>query len=318
MPYPKTYDKLRVKQKPKNQLLTIDLAIKTIMNKKILIVEDDPMLSEIYQKKFSNEGGFEVITAVNGAETEEKIRKNKPDLVLLDLVLPEKDGFQILKEVKADPSLSKTKIIIFSNLSQEEEQQKAKTLGADGFIAKSDFTPQQIVAEAKKILESDGTSDKEFSSTEPGEVADQEQEEVEDGESKEKNIAEKFGFTPRILIVEDEEVFLEVFGIKLRDSGFEVETAANGGWGLKMAEKEKFDVIMVDIVMPVLNGADLIKKIRKEGANKETPIIVLSGSIDEQSQRDEVLKAGAADVLIKTRVTPSEVVNQVSKYIKKR
>lgn len=292
------------------------------MNKKILIVEDDPMLSEIYQKKFSNEGGFEVITAVNGAETEEKIRKNKPDLVLLDLVLPEKDGFQILKEVKNDPSLNKIKIIIFSNLSQEEEQQKAKALGADGFIAKSDFTPQQIVAETKKILESNGTSDKEFSSTGAGEenASKEDADQEEDGgrESREKNITEKLGFTPRILIVEDEEVFLEVFGLKLKELGFEVETAANGGWGLKMAEKEKFDIIMVDIVMPVLSGADLIKKIKQGGANKETPIIVLSGSIDEQSQRDEVLKSGAVDVLIKTRVTPTEVVKQVSKYIKKR
>ena len=108
---------------------------------KILIVEDDPMLSEIYQKKFSQEGNFEVLTAISGSEAEKKIRREKPDLVLLDLVLPEKDGFEILKDLREDSSLDDIKIVIFSNLSQEEEQQKAKTLGANGFIAKSDFTP---------------------------------------------------------------------------------------------------------------------------------------------------------------------------------
>ncbi len=287
--------------------------------KKILIVEDDPMLSEIYQKKFSQDGYFEVLTAVSGSEAEEKTKKNKPDLVLLDLVLPEKDGFQILKDLREDASLNDVKIVIFSNLSQEEEQQKAKTLGANGFIAKSDFTPQQIVVEVKKILGDSEENNK-------VETADVDQkglmEKSTTSNRKKKNgvvnVSEELGFTPKILIVEDEEVFLEVFGIKLKDSGFEIETASNGGWGLKMAEKNKYDAILVDILMPVLNGVDLIKKLRKKGANKETPVIVLSGSIDEQSQRDEVLKAGAVDVLIKTRVTPSEVVSCVKSHIKKQ
>lgn len=287
--------------------------------KKILIVEDDPMLSEIYQKKFSQDGYFEVLTAVSGNEAEEKTKKNKPDLVLLDLVLPEKDGFQILKDLREDASLNDVKIVIFSNLSQEEEQQKAKALGANGFIAKSDFTPQQIVVEVKKILGDNDENDK-------AEKVDIDQKGLvgksttSNRKKKEgaANVFEEFGFTPKVLIVEDEEVFLEVFGIKLKDSGFEIETASNGGWGLKMAEKNKYDVILVDILMPVLNGVDLIKKLRKKGENKETPIIVLSGSIDEQSQRDEVLKAGAVDVLIKTRVTPSEVVNCVKSHIKKQ
>lgn len=287
--------------------------------KKILIVEDDPMLSEIYQRKFLQEADFEVLTATSGNETEEKVRKHKPDLVLLDLVLPEKDGFQILKEIREDSSLNDVKIIIFSNLSQEEEQQKAKTLGANGFIAKSDFTPQQIVAEVRKIFEEDENIKQDEIEKEPVVVASKKTKTIKRKKSdKTDDIKEEFGFSPKVLIVEDEEVFLEVFGIKLKDSGFEIDTASNGGWGLKLADKNKYDVILLDIVMPVLNGVDLIKKIRKKGENKETAIIVLSGSIDEQSQRDEVLKAGAVDVLIKTRVTPGEVVDCVKKHIKRR
>jgi DNA-binding response OmpR family regulator len=288
---------------------------------KILIVEDDPMLSEIYQKKFSQEGNFEVLTAISGTEAEEKTRKEKPDLVLLDLVLPEKDGFEILKDLRDDPSLDDVKIVIFSNLSQEEEQQKAKTLGANGFIAKSDFTPQQIVSEVNKIIGEDDSNQKKTESekVEQEESGEKENKAVKRKKtSKDSDVAVELGFTPKILIVEDEEVFLEVFGIKLKDSGFEVDTASNGGWGLKLADKNKYDAILLDIVMPVLNGVDLIKKLRKKGENKETPVVILSGSIDEQSQRDEVLKAGAVDVLIKTRVTPSQVVDCVKSHIKKQ
>ena len=286
--------------------------------KKILIVEDDPMLSEIYNKKFTQDGFFEVLKAVSGGEAEEKIRKHRPDLVLLDLVLPEKDGFQILKEIREDSSLNSVKIIIFSNLSQEEEQQKAKTLGANGFIAKSDFTPQQIVVEVKKILGEEEIGDEKQSIIGS---ADKKEKSVSWNnkkipEKKGKNVIDELGFSPKILVVEDEEVFLEVFGLKLKEYGFEVETASNGGWGLKLTEKNKYDAILLDILMPVLNGVDLIKKIKKNGKNKETPLIVLSGSIDEQGQRDEVLESGASDVLIKTHVTPSEVVECVKKHIK--
>jgi two-component system alkaline phosphatase synthesis response regulator PhoP len=119
--------------------------------KKILVVEDDPMLLEIYQKKF-NGGEFEVITATSGIEAEKKAAAEKPDLILLDLVLPEKDGLSVLKTIKEDNSLQGTKVVIFSNLSQEEEQQKAQSLGADGFIVKSEFTPQQLVDKVKEIL----------------------------------------------------------------------------------------------------------------------------------------------------------------------
>lgn len=120
--------------------------------KKILIVEDDPMLIEIYQKKFSQGGEFEVLVASTGTETEKKVFEEKPDLVLLDLVLPEQDGFDVLRKIRADKSLNSIKIIVFSNLSQQEEKQKAKELGADDFIVKSEFTPQQVVDKIKSYF----------------------------------------------------------------------------------------------------------------------------------------------------------------------
>jgi len=127
--------------------------------KKILIAEDDPMLLEIYQKKFNGEN-FEIITATSGTEAENKTKTEKPDMILLDLVLPEKDGLSVLKAIREKESLRSTKVVIFSNLSQEEERQKAQALGADEFIVKSDFTPQQLVDRVKELLADNKNEDK--------------------------------------------------------------------------------------------------------------------------------------------------------------
>lgn len=120
---------------------------------KVLIAEDDQMLSEIYQKKFES-AGFDVEIAKSGNETLKKIREFIPDLVMLDLVMPEKDGFDVLEKIKWDAKLKNTKVIVFSNLSQQEDIEKAEALGAEGFIVKSNFTPQEIVEKAKEVLAS--------------------------------------------------------------------------------------------------------------------------------------------------------------------
>ncbi|MEA1926010.1 MAG: response regulator [Patescibacteria group bacterium] len=119
--------------------------------KKILIVEDDPMLLEIYQKKFLDYK-YDILTASTGIEALQKIRIEKPELVLLDLVLPEEDGFEVLKKIKQSPRTKDIKVIIFSNLSQVENKQKATELSADGFITKSDYTPREIIEEVGKVL----------------------------------------------------------------------------------------------------------------------------------------------------------------------
>jgi DNA-binding response OmpR family regulator len=118
--------------------------------KKILLVEDDPFLIDIYSTKLT-ESGFKVFISKDGALVLEAAKKNKPDLIVLDIVLPHIDGWQILKQIKED-ELKEMKIIILSNLSQKEEVEKGISLGADKYLIKSDFTPSQVVKEIKKLL----------------------------------------------------------------------------------------------------------------------------------------------------------------------
>ena len=119
--------------------------------KKILFAEDDPLLIDIYTIKL-REAGFKVEVAKDGKEVLRKLETEEPDLLILDVVLPDIDGWEILKIVKNKLKLTTLKIIIFSNLGQRDEVEKGLKLGAIRYLIKSHYTPNQIVEEIKKIF----------------------------------------------------------------------------------------------------------------------------------------------------------------------
>jgi DNA-binding response OmpR family regulator len=123
------------------------------MEPKILLVEDDPFLSEIYLTSFKHKG-FKINYAKDGKEALLMLEKENFDIVLLDLLLPEIDGFEILKRIKEKNI--KTNIIVMSNLSGEEYLNKAKSLGVKGYILKSKFEPKEIVEKVKNFWENKG------------------------------------------------------------------------------------------------------------------------------------------------------------------
>ena len=105
---------------------------------KIIIIEDDHFFQNFYSVKL-NELGYQVEVANNGQEGIDKIKVLLPNLILLDLIMPVKDGFQVLAELKNDPLLSKIPVIVFSTLGQESDIKKAIELGAKDYINKSFF-----------------------------------------------------------------------------------------------------------------------------------------------------------------------------------
>lgn len=121
------------------------------MNYKILFIEDDPFLSEIYMTKFE-EVGYDIDISNDGEEGLKKIRENKPDIVLLDIVLPKRSGLEILEEIKNDSTLKHIPVLILSNLGMDQNFDKAKSLGAAGYLVKSQYTPSEVVAEVERIL----------------------------------------------------------------------------------------------------------------------------------------------------------------------
>lgn len=119
--------------------------------KNILLVEDDSFLIDIYTTKLK-ESGFSVDVASEGEEAVRKVKEQPYDLVLLDIVLPKMDGWDILRQIKAESKLSDLKVIIISNLSQKEEVEKGMNLGAQKYLIKAHYTPSEVVKEIMEVL----------------------------------------------------------------------------------------------------------------------------------------------------------------------
>ncbi len=268
--------------------------------KKVLIVEDDPMLSEIYQKKFEKNGNFEVIKASSGTEAQEKAKKEKPDLVLLDLVLPEMDGFDVLKEIRKDPSLNNVKVVPFSNLSQEDNLKKLEELGADGFIAKSEHTPQQLIDEVERILQ------------------ENEKKTISKNISNVATKSDKFSADDqkRILIIEDEEVLAEVFGKKLEEVGFEVEKETTGADGSNLMTQKNFKLVIIDITLPDFSAKQIITDFKKQFPKATTKFVVLKSEADSERESAELKKMGVQGVVDKNRIEPDRFAAGVKKMLK--
>lgn len=122
------------------------------MAKKILLIEDDPFLVDIYSTKLK-ESGLSVEVATDGQIGLRKLKEKKFDLLVLDIVLPHVDGWQILREIEKDKKLKDLIVFVFSNLGQREEIEKGLKMGVVKYFIKAHFTPNEIVDEIKKALE---------------------------------------------------------------------------------------------------------------------------------------------------------------------
>lgn len=263
---------------------------------RIIIVEDDPMISEIYQRKFMD-SGFEVFSAESGEQAVNLAKKENVDIMLLDLIMPKMDGFEVIKNIREGGYNKEMKIFVFSNLSQKEDQEKALKLGADGFIVKADYAPSDLVKEVSRLLS-------QFQEGKKNVIL----------QNKKKNNADVDIKKKRILLIEDEEIFLEMFGGKLRQDGFEVETANNGSWGLKEALSKKFDLFIIDMVMPVMMGDEIVAKLKMEEKTKNIPIIILSASVENQIEK-KVKEMGVNEFFVKTQIVPSLLSKKVEELL---
>lgn len=118
---------------------------------KILVVEDESFLLDLYQQKLV-QAGYEVFVARNGAEGLEMAQKHFPGLILLDIIMPDVDGYDMLRKIKTAKETKNIPVVIFSNLSQKSEIEKGLKLGANDFIIKTSVTPTELVTKVKEDL----------------------------------------------------------------------------------------------------------------------------------------------------------------------
>ncbi len=120
--------------------------------KKILIVDDDTFLLDMYALKFS-QNNFEVYTAPGGVQSVEKLKSGlKPDIILMDLIMPEMDGFEMLEKINTDKLSPDSIKIVLSNKSEQSDIDKCNALGAAGYIVKANSTPVEVIEQVIGIL----------------------------------------------------------------------------------------------------------------------------------------------------------------------
>ncbi|MEA3464118.1 MAG: response regulator [Patescibacteria group bacterium] len=271
--------------------------------KKILIIEDEEYLSDIYKIKFEQEG-YQVIIAYDGEAGIKLAISRQPDLILLDLVMPKMDGYQVLKKLKSENKTRDIKIYILSNLAQNSEIGKGFNNGANGYFVKANLTPSQLVENIKEIF-----SGRIMGIKKPRGVFIPCRAEAADN----KKVQSK---SIKILLIEDEEAIINMYKLSFEKAGFEVEVAKNGAWGLRLARQKPFDAIIMDIVMPAMDGCEAIKNLKTDPKTKEMPVIILSNSAQD-NDITQAKECGAVSYLLKSQITPANLVKEIKKVLSK-
>jgi len=120
-------------------------------NKKILIIEDDKFLRDLIEKKLTDEG-YEIVTATDGEIGLKMAIEEEPVLVLLDILLPNMSGWEVLEKIKSDPRTNKIPVLFLTNLGEKEDVERGLKMGANDYIIKAHFTPNEIIEKIDKCL----------------------------------------------------------------------------------------------------------------------------------------------------------------------
>lgn len=260
------------------------------MSKKLLLVDDDSVLGEVMRRRLLDEG-YACRWARDGVEGLALMRAERPDLVLLDIVMPTMNGYEFLETMMRDIALADIPVIVISNSGQPVEIERVIALGAKDYLVKAQFSPEDVVAKVTNIL--GGPADPTFPSAATALYG-----------------TGKFPSQTKILIVEDEQILVELSAGRFRSEGYQVFTAGDGQQCLEIAAREHPDVILLDVIMPVMNGYEALRRLKADPALADIPVIIFS-NLAQEKEIEEGRRLGAADFFVKAKMTPTEYVERV-------
>ena len=275
----------------------------TSPKKKVVIIEDEKILLELLSKKFRNEG-FEVFTAEDGQAGLKLIESSHPDVVLLDIIMPKMDGYEVLSALQEKHgSINLPPIIIISNSGQPVEIDRAKELGARDFIIKAQFTPEEVLQKVRQQIGTAISSAGNVASSQPAQALP-------------KNAAAKKSIEARVLVVEDDQFLGDLLKTKLEKENFGVSTAMDGPTGVEKILKERPDIVLLDIILPGVDGFEVLKRVRTDASESISRIpIVLLSNLGQETDIEKGRALGANDYLIKSNFTIDEIITKIRAVI---
>ena len=249
------------------------VSLENSSGKTVLIIDDDPTVSELMKRQLLKEG-YKVVIAPNGKEGIRLARDLNPDVITLDILMPEMDGWSVLRTLKADPKVSNIPVIMASIL---DEKNKGFSLGAADFLSKP-VQKEYLMKSIRNLI-----GDKE-------------------------NL--------KICLIEDDDSLRFTIKEILEKQNVKIIEAENGKIGMSVLEKEEIkpDLILLDLMMPVMNGFEFLKVIR-ETELSSIPILVLTGAELSEEER-QFLSGETQRILEKSDDTLSTIVNEVGNVLK--
>jgi DNA-binding response OmpR family regulator len=262
------------------------------MSKKILIIEDDEFLGDVLTKKVQN-AGFEVELAVDGGVGLARITEYMPDLILLDIMLPTLNGYEILEAKAKDEKISKIPVIIISNSGQPVEISRVLSLGVKDYLVKAQFDPEEVIIKVKAQLESPGTEVKTDGST----------------VSSSGKLAGK-----KIMWVEDDAFLSDIITRKFQNENCTLIHLSEGEGALAKAKEGKPDIVLLDILLAGMSGYDILEALKKDPETALIPVILLS-NLGQKSDVEKGEKLGAKKFIIKAMATLDDIIAEISEVL---
>lgn len=260
------------------------------MAKKTLVIEDDSFFADVLKSKLESQG-YEVECASDGLEGFNKIKEFKPDIVLLDILLPSMNGYEILEKKNNDPSIKDIPVVVISNSGQPVEIERVLELGADDYLIKAQFGPDEVM---DKIFASLGGPDDDS-----------------DGDGgKMRSLEGK-----KVVIVEDDEFLSDLLVEKFKMEKADVTHVTNGDELWASVESIEPDVILLDIVLPRMDGYEILDSIKNNENTADIPVIMLS-NLGQDRDIERGKEKGAEKFLVKALFSLDQIVCEVKKTLK--
>ncbi len=258
-------------------------------NKKVIVlVEDEEVMVNLLVAKLEK-AGYEVKTALDGMAGLERIRTDKPDLVLPDMMLPRLSGFGIIEKLNEEKILPALPVIIISNSGQPIEIDRALKMGVRDYLIKVNFDPNELLTKIMRLFGE-------------GEVG--------------RKIVENNGTGASVLIIEDDVFLVELLERKFEIEHFKTYRGVDAEQARAIMNSEPIDIILLDVVLPGMDGFTFLREIKANEKWNKIPVIIISNL----SQAEEIQKgkdAGAADYVIKAHATPGDIVTKVKGLLQK-
>lgn len=266
---------------------------------KILLIEDEVSLVELLSAKLKKEG-YDLETALDGESGFAKITKFNPDLILLDIVMPKMDGYEVLQKMKEEKI--KIPVIIISNSGQPVEIEKTSKLGAVDHLIKTEFSANDVLEKVKKSMHQ--ICGEEGCKVDYVPVA------------KENASAQKLNI--KVALVEDDPFLREICSKKLTKEGYTVYEAIDGQQALDTVKQVKPDIVLLDIILPAIDGFQILHELRNntDKTIAKVPIIMLS-NLGQDDDIKKAMEMGANDYLVKAHFTTEEIAEKIKKTLGK-